>query len=364
MRISAGSVLSVLAVAIFAGPALAGQSGDPAPTFGASTEVSSAYLGGFTFALAGGTVSSGGELLVQCYRAYASNENADVYEALVDAGVDPDVAATQLPWPDAGFIRLVIPTACSGNAVQVSGDGRPCPEGEIPGGLVSYRYRLDAGNGYWPGTGAFQFQSLTDARGGGGDSGRFEVDRCVTVIMDDSDTDGFRAFFPDPEFAKSPQVRGLTGLDTWVWYDFSDPSSHLLTRTSTAGLGPLSITLESEMWVDFVEWDLDGDGAPDATLDLPDTYTEPATHADYVTSGGTQELGIAGETFIYETPGVYGASTSVTWRGVYRVVLITDGVATATYDGSPNLYNPVTLDVTEPYEVISVRSELRNDRGD
>ena len=158
--------------------------------------------------------------------------------------MDPDDALVNLPWP--GFApdpNGSVPAGCWGEAVQVVGVGLPCPEGEVPAVELVCDYDLPpVGSG---GLGTFDVSTRTDARHDGGDSGSFEdPELCVEVWNGGgSDAEDFVQVVIDPWLQKSPEVRGLTGLDTWVWYDFSNPKSHYVSDTATAGLGPLTISL-------------------------------------------------------------------------------------------------------------------------
>ena len=64
---------------------------------------------------------------------------------------------------------------------------------------------------------------------------------------------------PEAELAKSPHVRGLTGLETWAWYE-GDTQIQPFGFEVTDELTGLSIGVEAWAWITTYKWDF-GDGA-------------------------------------------------------------------------------------------------------
>lgn len=145
----------------------------------------------------------------------------------------------------------------------------------------------------------------------------------------------------------SPTVTGLTGLETWVWYDGQvtvDPFQVAWTDPAT-GVGWI---LEARAWVAEHRWDLGDDTTITATATVfgdargaAGTETDPAgTHTYRTTSAG------AGHTDGY--PFTYDA----TWVGDYRWW----STAADAWSVWVPMANTFTDTTTLSYEVIQIRS--------
>jgi hypothetical protein len=142
---------------------------------------------------------------------------------------------------------------------------------------------------------------------------------------------------PTPTFAVNPYPEGLTGLESWFWYD-DDGASSLepidvdgTTRpglTVTATAGPYSITAQA--WITHYRWET-GDGAVY-------TSTRPGTEDDPAAS------------HIYETKGDYTVAIETVWVGTYTWTA-------GSFSGSGDL-GSVTRRSTHDYRVVEARSVL------
>ena len=174
------------------------------------------------------------------------------------------------------------------------------------------------------------------------------------VPADPADFAHVTELVPSTQDNLNPRVTGLTGLATWLWYDFSQPDTHLLeTQVSVAARGT-TWTLDMVAWVDEVWWDIDcqaacdyhgaraafDESAIDYVLDLPDTLEQPAPDYD----GGEEGDGQAAAEHLYRTKGDYIVSTATVWRGVY------------TFLGVTYYYDQVVVTTARPYQVVEVRS--------
>ena len=156
----------------------------------------------------------------------------------------------------------------------------------------------------------------------------------------------------------NPTVTGMTGLETWLWYDFSAPQSHTLATIVSVNARGRTWVLDMTAWVDEVWWDVDcqtdcsyngtraafNESGIDYVLDLPDDDWQPATVFD----GGEEGEGQAAYDHLYRTKGDYIVSTSTVWQGVY------------VFAGITYQYDPVVVAVERPYQVVEVRSIITN----
>lgn len=310
-------------------------------------------------------VSSGGERVSDlpgyCYEAFGARENAREIDARGRANDEALDAGDVLPWPDvmAGLpFPGVVPDAdadtqpCDGMYAQLATNpsGSPCEFTEIKAitGYYNYDWHTLEMN-YTPSS------EWTGARRDGGDSGVWSTEYvCLDVIDDFEEHASFDELVVAPEFWKSPHVVGLTGLDTWVWYDFANPDSHTLTRDFTVDADGLPLGVTATIWVDWVRWDMDGDGSWDVEVDLPDTEFAPASDVEYLVGGGTDiEDGTAG-VFLYETKATYPVTVEIEWRGVYEFV---------NYPGNSGFYDPLSATSVTDYQVCEVVSVLNQVDG-
>jgi hypothetical protein len=180
---------------------------------------------------------------------------------------------------------------------------------------------------------------------------------CLPIVDVTYDVAQTAEAVPSSQVNYNPLVIGLTGLDTWLWYDFSDPQSYQL--------GPLTAEvfaygrtwqLIAYAWVDSVHWDLDcesqcdfrgmvaewDDSGMDASHDFPDTAGQIA--AVYDGGGPSDDDALA--VHLYEEKGDYTVATATVWRGYYTSL------------GVPYLYDPVVVVTSRPYEVQEIRGVL------
>lgn len=160
---------------------------------------------------------------------------------------------------------------------------------------------------------------------------------------------------PQGQSNVNPTVDGLTGLDTWLWYDFAEREASELGpfTTSISAMGT-TFTLTAHAWVDAVAWD------PDCTtrceyrgtlagfdlsgyehiLDFADQPLAPASTYD----GGAGTEADAAAIHVYETKGEFVLSTATIWTGYY------------TFQGVNYPYAPIVIANALPYTVREIRS--------
>ena len=170
---------------------------------------------------------------------------------------------------------------------------------------------------------------------------------CLAIFPDAEATQHFTEQLPAAELTILPEGIGLTGADTKLWYDFSDPSDAVIGPI-TVGLDHrgTSWTLTAYAWVDEVGWNLDAtdDPAWDVSVDFPDTDWVPAYPGEYETLAGS--LDFPAHLHTYERKDFYTIATGVTWRGYYVV----DSIGGLGW-GFTEQYEPVTRWTTNPYQV-------------
>lgn len=189
---------------------------------------------------------------------------------------------------------------------------------------------------------------------------------CLDIFDPGTDIARVIESVPVTQVNVNPSIKGLTGLDTWLWYDFGLPNA--------AEIGPFSAhsweqhgetwTITTHAWIDKIMWDIDCtsscdfDGMAsdfDATgfeyvLDFEDSESRPAAAYD----GGAEGDGAAAYEHIYDELGDTTVSTAAQWRGWYYVTT-TDGDVSMT-----GIYPAVIVSESWTFPVVSVRSELRN----
>lgn len=184
--------------------------------------------------------------------------------------------------------------------------------------------------------------------------------QCAPIFNPDVDVADFASGAPAVQVNHNPLVVGLTGLDTWFWYDFSQPSaySRLYDDSVSVDAYGKTFTLAAEIWMDGIDWDVDcvaacgyrgvrtgwnGSGFDHGlTIDFADTDTAPAPAYD---GGDDTENDAAGE-WLYEEKGTYTLSTASHWRGVW------------TFNGLTYFYPPVVISDQLDYVVQEVRGVL------
>lgn len=296
------------------------------------------------------------DLPAYCRDAYGAIENARVVEEREDENAEADESGDEPPWPDPEQ-DLPHPdvatdpdadtSPCRGTSAQLATDppGEPCDYGHAKA-VTGYFY-------FDPESAAFRFVSsedYEDYRRRGGDAGRWAAEFvCLDLFSGVADHASFAEVIAPPQFRKSPDPRGLTGADTWLWHDLTDEESHTIHRSFTVDAGGLPLGVDATIWVDEVRWDMDGDAEWDVAIDLPDTADSPATPAEYAAAGGNgAEPTEAVHT--YQQKGSYQVRMEVRWRGVYEYV---------GYPGNTGRYQRLEVASTEEYpvcEVVAVRT--------
>jgi len=127
----------------------------------------------------------------------------------------------------------------------------------------------------------------------------------------------------EPAIGLNPRPTGLTGLETWLWYE----GPHELAVS--AGIGPWTVTGTARLTE--VTFDM-GDGDP-VTASTPGSEAEPAAR------------------FVYETKGTYDIEVTVRWTA--DLVLTGPGIT-----ARPTPIGSAVLRSTERYPVQEVRGLL------
>lgn len=137
---------------------------------------------------------------------------------------------------------------------------------------------------------------------------------------------------PHPNVLVSPRIAGLTGMETWFWYDQPTEVQVNVTLDGWMVTGTARLTR--------LEWDT---GDHDGTLHVAGTYDTPvqtSTEHDHAAR------------HVYETKGRYVLSTTAEWTG--RVHL-TGPAGEDTDEGIGTLR---LVPTTRDYDVLEVRSQL------
>ena len=143
---------------------------------------------------------------------------------------------------------------------------------------------------------------------------------------------------PSGETATSPITEGLTGLDTWLWYEGGTEIPPFTLTFTDPGSG---ITMEIEAWavLEAFVWDM-GDGTivtsavPGSADDLP--HSAAATHR-------------------YERKGDYTITFTAAWNGTYRWRQLPGGAWSTPI---PFADNPALIATSFTYPVSEVRAVL------
>ncbi|NNJ47025.1 MAG: hypothetical protein HKP18_04260 [Acidimicrobiia bacterium] len=174
----------------------------------------------------------------------------------------------------------------------------------------------------------------------------FSAASCVEIFdAEPGDFVNLLDLTPDPVFTSNPSTRGVAGVETWLWYDATDPADREagpLTGTITAK--GIDWTGTAWAWVHSVDWDLDYDpifGEPpnypptwstasncqepvppwwgyfDEGTTFPDSCIGPAEPGDAITAGGSEDELNAAAIYMYEENKSNEVLTGVTWRGVW-----------------------------------------------
>lgn len=241
----------------------------------------------------------------------------------------------------------------------VTGEPAECSGGQVQ--MVGSEFVWDWVGGGWVWAYGRDWLDAADLVSAAGTVGRLTfIFSCLEVAPASTDFAGVASLVPLTQVNHNPPLKGLTRLETWLWYDFDSPESHQL--------GPFTVTVDAygrswdlivEAWVDQVWWNpmcetscrlrqtfpgTEWTAWTDLglVLDLDDTETSPPQLVD----GGTQTADGAAATFTYRTKGWYDFSSATIWRGVYS---FNDVIYT---------YTPVIVADAHPFQVVEVRSQL------
>lgn len=237
------------------------------------------------------------------------------------------------------------------------GDVAQCAHGEILFVRAHFLYRPGSGWAFAPGI------NLTDDFDGFeltvGDSVELV---CGRIFGEDDDSAGFSEAVPPVRVSHNPLVVGLTGLETWLWYDFGPEAPSSLSRSVTIDARGTEWALEAVAWMDRLGWDtdcssacdyrgmasgFDPTGLDDQIVDFPDS--SDAMAAFYRGGSGTERDAAARH--VYEEKGTYTISTVTFWRGLY------------TWAGVSYRYAPVVVAGSAPFTVQEVRGVLSSVGG-
>ncbi|MDQ3781920.1 MAG: hypothetical protein M3349_03160 [Actinomycetota bacterium] len=240
---------------------------------------------------------------------------------------------------------------------------RDCEFGELLLGSASYVYDWEADT-WWYAYG--NDPKANDETYTGTWSNEITL-ACATLFAP-SDIAEVAEATPDTQVNVNPAIKGLTQLDHWLWYDFTDPASYLIgpLTASVPAMG-FTWTIETEAWVDQILWDIDcvtvcdyrdmaagfDTSGYEYVSDQPDTELAPAD----VYYAGIEADDEAAFEHVYTQLGDVTISTAAIWRGTY-VVTNNLPFGSASF---PILYDPVVVADTHTMPVISIRAELRND---
>jgi hypothetical protein len=260
-------------------------------------------------------------------------------------------------WEDAWLVATAddLARGGGGGVVEVTTEGPiVCDYGEL---LLVSATRMWWGGRWIYGIG----RDWTETAGGGLSVSGGLTFACEPVADPSNDLASVADQVPPTQVLHNPLVVGLTGLDTWYWYDFSQPGSSLITIETSIDAFGVTYPITATAWVDEVWWDPDcgadcdwrgmlssypgGGFDVDLRLDLADTRLFPA--AVYDGGEGTEEGHAA--SYLYETKGDYVMATATIWRGVY------------TYEGVDHPYDPVLVSAAEPFQVCEVVGVLAAD---
>jgi hypothetical protein len=296
-----------------------------------------------------------------CDEAFDAQDNGWEVERRERANTEAEAAGQPIPYPDL-LADLpnpgITPNAdadtdpCNGTSARLASNppNPPCPYTEIKAETGYFSYDTDANTIIFTPSSEY-----TGVRQDGGDSGVFDTEYVCLDVIDDFETEAsFDELVVAPGFWKSPELIGLTGLDTWVWYDFTDPESHTITRDFTVSADGLPLGVNATIWVDMIRWDMDGNGNWDVEVDFPDTELTAATPTQYHQFGGDNtEDGTAG-TWLYQTKGTYPVTVEIEWRGIYEFV---------GYPANDGYYDPLTAATTNNYQVCELVAVLNQTNG-
>lgn len=143
---------------------------------------------------------------------------------------------------------------------------------------------------------------------------------------------------PEFEVGHDPSVRGLVGLETWLWYP-GDTTIDVFSDAWTDPVTGITFAMEARGYIESYAWDL-GDGT------------------EYVTNepGSNEHLpGTEAVEHIWETANHYTVTATTVWRGEYRSLIPGEGWT----DWTLMTGTAASSATWGPVEVIEIRSELR-----
>ena len=178
----------------------------------------------------------------------------------------------------------------------------------------------------------------------------------VCIDLDDGETEAWDEVasaveaLPDPEWHSNPDdaiAPGLTGLETWIWYD------------QATGVGPLTATwvepvtglvfgVEGRGWTETVTWD---------TADGHRYDVFAATWEDHPDLGGSESEPPVSHVYRTKSSAAghsagYPVGVELLWVGEYRVSVLGIWTDWARFGST------LTETVTGTYNVVEVRSDL------
>lgn len=157
-----------------------------------------------------------------------------------------------------------------------------------------------------------------------------------------------RSLVPETVVRFNPSARGLTGLDTWLWYDpgtdgWQEDDGHITASVTLDGY-----ETNAEAWLRGLTWDL-GNG-DSISYTIPGTELGPLSPAAYAAAVADEED--APRSYMYETIGDYPVTLTAVWVGQYWFTDDTGDVA------GPFPLGTVDFSDSLLYNVIEVRSVL------
>lgn len=134
-------------------------------------------------------------------------------------------------------------------------------------------------------------------------------------------------------------LEGLTGLDTWLWYDGAASIPRFTLVVDDPGSG-LHVEVEAWAKIERFTWDM-GDGSVVRTAVPGSDEKLPAS---------------AAATYRYDRKGDYTITLTMEWTGTYRW---RDGAAAPWSPPIPFPSNVATVTSSIPYHVVEIRSVLQ-----
>lgn len=157
-----------------------------------------------------------------------------------------------------------------------------------------------------------------------------------------------RSLVPETVVRFNPSARGLTGLDTWLWYDpgttgWQEEDGHITATVSVDGY-----TVTAEAWLRGMTWDMGNDDAVSYTIS--GTELGPISPDAYAAAVSNEEN--PPRMYMYETLGDYTVTLTATWVGQWWFTDDTGELA------GPFPLGDVDFSDSLLYNVIEVRSVL------